>query len=179
MLVTLVGAMLEDNLALGYLASSLRSAGHRVEMLAFDGLGDIPSLVDDIGKLEPGMVGMSVAFQHRVSEFRDLSRALREAGVEAAILGFDPDRSLAFTWNFPPHIPIRDEKTTVKLIFHALTGEDTRVEMIHSGWRDGPAWDLGYDYFDEAWDVVLARLQHRFLHGPVDWNALQTSQESS
>lgn len=86
MLVALVGAMLEENLALGYLASSLRSAGHRVEMLGFDGPGDIPALVDDIRNHKPGLVGMSVAFQHRVTEFRDLSRALREAGVEAAIV---------------------------------------------------------------------------------------------
>lgn len=95
------------------------------------------------------------------------------------ILGFDPDRSLAFTWNFPPHLPIRDEKTSVKLLFHDLEGGRTRLELIHSGWREGPAWEQGYAYFDQAWDVVLARLQHRFLHGPVDWNALQSSQESS
>ena len=83
MKVCLVGAMLEENLALGYLAASLRSAGHTVDLMAFDGPDDIPGLVEDIGSREPAMVGMSVAFQHRVTEFRDLARSLRAAGIEA------------------------------------------------------------------------------------------------
>lgn len=90
------------------------------------------------------------------------------------ILGFDPDRSLAFTWNFPPHIPIHDQRTTVKIRFHPLEEERTRVAIEHSGWKEGAAWDEGYRYFQRAWRIVLGRLQFRFQQGPIDWEAPYT-----
>jgi hypothetical protein len=41
--------------------------------------------------------------------------------------------------------------------------------MTHLGWGDGGEWDKAYDYFNKAWDNVLANLQKRFVSGPVDW----------
>jgi radical SAM superfamily enzyme YgiQ (UPF0313 family) len=86
MTVTLIGAGQEENLALGYLASSLQRAGHQAEVLAFDGPGDARLVVESVSRARPGLVGMSVAFQHRIADFRDLSEALREAGVFAPIV---------------------------------------------------------------------------------------------
>lgn len=86
MRIALVGACQEENLALGYLASSLRAAGHRTDIVAFDGPDDITRVVRAVLDNPPDLVGMSVAFQHRVTEFRDLARALRGAGVTAPIV---------------------------------------------------------------------------------------------
>lgn len=86
MRVALVGACQEENLALGYLAASLRAAGHRADIVAFDGPDDVARVVRAVLADPPDLVGMSVAFQHRVTEFRDLAKALRGAGVTAPIV---------------------------------------------------------------------------------------------
>jgi len=86
MRVMLIGAGQEENLALGYLAAALRAAGHPAVMVPFDAPCDGPAVVRSVVDGAPDLVGMSVAFQHRVGEFRDLSRALREAGIQAPIV---------------------------------------------------------------------------------------------
>ena len=86
MYVVLVGAALEENLALQYLAPPLRLAGHEVEVMAFDRAVDADRLAARLARRRPGLVGMSVAFQHRLKDFRDLARAIRAAGVAAPIV---------------------------------------------------------------------------------------------
>ncbi|MDH5745047.1 MAG: hypothetical protein OEZ52_16015, partial [Candidatus Aminicenantes bacterium] len=56
------------------------------------------------------------------------------------------------------------------LKFKKIDGEKTRLFMCHTGWGDGKEWDDAFDYFSEAWDVILKRLEIRFESGPVDWN---------
>jgi len=89
------------------------------------------------------------------------------------IVGLEPNKRFAFTWNGPPSIPaIRVQRTIVVLDFAAAGERATRLRFTEMGWGDGPEWDTAYDYFDKAWGaVVLPRLIHRFEKGPIDWKA--------
>lgn len=79
------------------------------------------------------------------------------------IIEFEEGRHLAFTWNFPPHLPaIRGEHTRVDITLTPLGPDRTRVELLQSGWRCGPEWNKGCKYFDEAWRQVLSNLQEHF-----------------
>lgn len=84
--VALIGAALEENLALRYLATPLRAAGHRVTIMGYDGVAGRQDLARRVAAEPPDLIGMSVAFQHRLLEFRDLSRDLRAQGVTSPIV---------------------------------------------------------------------------------------------
>ena len=97
-----------------------------------------------------------------------------ERGAEGMrILGVEPMKRFAFTWNAPPTIPtIRGQRTVVVLEFEPQGDKQTKLRFTELGWGDGADWDKAYEYFDHAWGaVVLPRLVHRFAHGPIDWNA--------
>lgn len=89
------------------------------------------------------------------------------------IISFEENKMLSFTWGFPPSLMnLRNsQKTVVLLRFEDLEDGRTKVEFSQSGWGSSEEWKLGREYFLEAWgNVVLARYQYRFKHGPVDWN---------
>jgi len=87
------------------------------------------------------------------------------------ILALEPDTHLAFTWNFPPLLPaIRYEYTRVDLWLEAVGEDATRVLVKQTGWRSGPEWQQGLQYFEQAWELVLDRLVSSFRFGPVDWD---------
>jgi hypothetical protein len=65
---------------------------------------------------------------------------------------------------------VRKQRTSVVLKFERLGEDKTRIVMCHTGWGDGDEWDRAFDYFSDAWDVVLKRLAIRIEDGPIDWN---------
>lgn len=86
------------------------------------------------------------------------------------IMAIEPYKLFSFTWNQTPDLTIRPQRTLVTLKFRRLGDRQTQLIFLQTGWGDGPEWDKAYAYFQTAWrDVVLYRLQHRFDHGPVDW----------
>jgi len=88
------------------------------------------------------------------------------------IVGIDPLKRFAFTWNAPPSIPtIRGQRTIVVLDFASAGPRQTRLTFTELGWGEGADWDKAYDYFDKAWGaIVLPRLVERFRTGPLDWS---------
>ncbi|MBS2012724.1 MAG: cobalamin-dependent protein [Deltaproteobacteria bacterium] len=84
--VLLVGAELEENLALRYLGASLRKAGHTPSYARFDNPGDTAEVVAQAARLRPGLIGLSATFQFRAKEFGALAGALREGKVTAPIV---------------------------------------------------------------------------------------------
>ena len=74
------------------------------------------------------------------------------------ILSYVPGESLSFTWNAPPHLPLRSTNTWVALTFSAAGPDETLVRMVHTGFLDGPDWDDYMAYFDNAWAYVLGLL---------------------
>jgi uncharacterized protein YndB with AHSA1/START domain/uncharacterized protein YciI len=88
------------------------------------------------------------------------------------VLAFSPDRMFAFEWNAPPTFgDLRYIYTQVVFLIEK-TADGSRVELTHSGWGESAEWGKVYEYFDEAWDVVLARLVQRFERGAFDWDAI-------
>ena len=86
------------------------------------------------------------------------------------VIEFEPNRHLAFTWNFPPTLPaIRNEHTRIDIWFTRIDDEITQLTMKQSGWKHGHDWLKGLQYFEQAWDIVLERLNKRFRFGPVEW----------
>lgn len=94
-----------------------------------------------------------------------------QGGEGLRVLSYLPEEMLSFTWNAPPHLPnVRRERTWVVVQFEPRAENKTWVGLTHLGWGEGSEWDQAYAYFTQAWDVVLARLVHRFEVGPIDWD---------
>lgn len=97
-----------------------------------------------------------------------------QQGSEGCILReFEAPRFLTFSWSFPPSIPTlrqSNARTMVGVHLQDLGDGTCRVVLTHSGWQAGPDWDAGLRYFQRAWNLVLARLEHRFAEGPIDWS---------
>jgi uncharacterized protein YndB with AHSA1/START domain len=90
------------------------------------------------------------------------------------ILGLEPNRRLAFTWNAPPDQPFaRAQRTVVTLDMEPAGEGRTRLRFTHAGWGEGPEWDKAFAYFDKAWSgFVLPNLRYSLVSGPVDWTRL-------
>jgi uncharacterized protein YndB with AHSA1/START domain len=100
-------------------------------------------------------------------------RAPGRRGAEGTrLLVYEPPSRLAFSWNAPLDLPhVRAQRTVVTIELDPEDAERTRLVFTQSGWGHGREWDRAYEYFDAGWKRVLARLVHRFEHGPIDWTA--------
>ncbi|MCL2724939.1 MAG: B12-binding domain-containing radical SAM protein [Polyangiaceae bacterium] len=85
--VLLVGAELEENLSLRYLAAALENAGYTARFATFDRSADIDQVLEAVRAARPAMVGMSMTFQFRAREFGALAQALRDDGYTGHITG--------------------------------------------------------------------------------------------
>lgn len=81
----LVGPDQEDNLSIRYLSGALRAAGYEAELAAFNGPQDIEAVVAAAEGYD--MVGLSVCFQSRVTEYLELARRLKARGCPLVIAG--------------------------------------------------------------------------------------------
>jgi uncharacterized protein YndB with AHSA1/START domain len=105
--------------------------------------------------------------------FFDLDAPEGSRGSEGMkILSFLPMEMLTFDWSAPPEYPRvrRGQHTWVVIQFFQLSQNETKVRLVHVGWREGEEWDKVFLYFKRAWDVVLARLECAFSKGQMDWN---------
>jgi anaerobic magnesium-protoporphyrin IX monomethyl ester cyclase len=80
MKVSLVGAELEENLGLRYIASALERRGHAVEIVPFNSEYDIPHATKQVLSFAPDITGLSMVFTSRAREFCHLAQALRDGG---------------------------------------------------------------------------------------------------
>src|SRR5579864_9216180 len=86
MKVALVGAELEENLGLRYMASALESRGHEAEIVPFNTQCDISQVVQQVVNYRPDITGLSMVFTGRGREFCDLAGALREGGYDGHLI---------------------------------------------------------------------------------------------
>lgn len=130
--ITLVGPELEENLSLRYLASALEAAGHRVELLAFNGEEAFGPVLLSILEAEdpPLLVGLSLAFQWRAMDSLAIAVALREAGYTGVIAAgghFATFAAAELLGDFPElDVIVRQEaeRTLVALISAIEAGTD-------------------------------------------------------
>lgn len=87
MRVSLVGAELEENLGLRYMASSLEACGHEVDIVPFAAENEIPGVVQKVLAYDPRITGLSMVFTGRGREFCRLAQALRAAGYCGHLIG--------------------------------------------------------------------------------------------
>ncbi len=86
MKVALVGAELEENLGLRYMASVLERQGHQVEIIPFNSQCDISHAVGRVSAFGPQIIGLSMVFTGRAREFCQLAQALRNEGYQGHII---------------------------------------------------------------------------------------------
>ena len=96
------------------------------------------------------------------------------------LLAFEPREMLSFEWNFPPKVMALRKahaKTHVVLLFDRLPGGKTRVRFAQLGWQEGPDWDAGYAYFDNAWGHVMQQLQTKITRSAEDDAPVESPEE--
>jgi len=88
--VALIGAELEENLGLRYIASSLEARGHRVTIVPFNSEREMAEAVEQTAASRPEIAGLSMVFTSRGREFCEFAARLREAGYRGHIIAGGP-----------------------------------------------------------------------------------------
>ncbi|HET7416221.1 MAG TPA: radical SAM protein [Solirubrobacterales bacterium] len=128
--VALVGFKDQANLGMGYLAATLEEHGRRVALLDFNDPTEV--LVEQVREADPLVVGFSLIFQYYLPSYRDLARALREAGVTAhfTIGGHYPSLCFDEVLESVPEMDsvarFEGELTLVDLVERLAAGDDWR-----------------------------------------------------
>jgi uncharacterized protein YndB with AHSA1/START domain len=93
----------------------------------------------------------------------DTTRPDSDSTLGCRVLSVDWPRLLRFTWRGAdevadvmnvPGAPV----TEVEVRFFP-TPDGTRLEIVHSGWADGPGWERARTWFDRAWSGALEQLR--------------------
>lgn len=69
------------------------------------------------------------------------------------VLSFIPNEMISFTWNAPPQfetIRASDYYTWVIVEF-----DEDKIRLRHLGWPENKEWQAVYEYFEQAWEIVL------------------------
>ena len=85
-----------------------------------------------------------------------------QGSEDCKIVSYLPMRMLSFTWNCPPEFEAaRASKvfTWCVLLFDEIAPGTVRVDFSELGWPNTEEWNKIYDYFDKAWESVLASLK--------------------
>lgn len=90
MRIALIGAELEENLGLRYIASSLEARGHEVAIIAFNTEQDRESAVRETLAFDPQIAGLSMVFTSRGREFCRLAESLRSGGFHGHVIAGGP-----------------------------------------------------------------------------------------
>jgi anaerobic magnesium-protoporphyrin IX monomethyl ester cyclase len=88
--VALIGAELEENLGLRYIASSLESKSHSVAIVPFNSEQDAEDAIRQTLAFEPQIAGLSMIFTSRGREFCRFAQKLRNAGYGGHIIAGGP-----------------------------------------------------------------------------------------
>lgn len=126
----LVGFQDQDNLGLRYLMSSVRAAGHVVDIVTYQ--SDPAPLVERALRERPSLIGFSLIFQYMAPDFGRVITALRAAGVTAHITigGHYPSFDYAEVLDGIPGLDsvVRyDGEVTLAELLHCLArGDDWR-----------------------------------------------------
>ena len=86
MKISLVGAELEENLGLRYMAAVLERGGHEVDIVAFNSEDDLARAAAQIAASGSAIAGFSMVFTGRAREFCRLAQTLRDEGYRGHIV---------------------------------------------------------------------------------------------
>lgn len=128
--VVLVGFKRSGNLGLGYLASTLRARGYRVEILDFEDKFEV--IHATIARLDPIIVGFSLIFQFYILRFAAMMRELRTREVDAHFTigghfsSLSHEETLAPAPQLDSVVRFEGELTLLELVDCLGTGRDWR-----------------------------------------------------
>lgn len=126
--IILIGFQRHSNLGLGYLASTLRKHGYRVEVYDFE--ADRTQILKGAIELSPLLIGFSLIFQSYVFHFRSLMQYLRNGGVGCHFTmgGHFPSLSYQRTLDLLPELDsvvrFEGEWTLLEMVDLLSTGRD-------------------------------------------------------
>ena len=86
MKIALIGAELEENLGLRYMASALEARGHSARIIGFNSDRDISTAIEQVFSFKPDIAGLSMVFTGRAREFCALAEALRQEDYQGHII---------------------------------------------------------------------------------------------
>jgi uncharacterized protein YndB with AHSA1/START domain len=97
-----------------------------------------------------------------------------DSNIDCRITVFVPDTVLGFEWKGPlEHHDVMnnvDPLTHVSVFFLPVQKDGapwTQVHLVHSGWRSASEWDAPWEFFQNAWSMVFARLEQLVNEGVV------------
>src|SRR5215469_15144999 len=127
--VMLVGFLGQENLGLGYLASVLRDADCRVEVVDFE--WEAEKILAKALALDPIVIGFSLIFQFYIERFHSLIQLLRQNGISCHFTmgGHFPSLSCRQTLEFIPELD-----SVVR-----FEGEETLLDLVNC-LADGNDW---------------------------------------
>ncbi len=139
--VALVGPEIEENLSLRYLCAALAGHGHTADIVAFNQDADFAHAIDAILAADPVLVGISLAFQWRASDFLALAVALRERGYRGHITAgghFATFASLELLGDFPEldSIVRQEAEGTIVALADAVTRGEPFTDLAGLAVRD-------------------------------------------
>lgn len=93
-----------------------------------------------------------------------------DRGNDGTIIAMEREKLLTLTWMTPLHMEeLKGNSTIVVAHFHALSPTTSRVDIVNTGYGQGPLWEAAYRYNVKGWDRILSALEYRFETGPMDW----------
>src|SRR5690242_14357446 len=137
--VLLVGFQDQENLGLGYLASSLKAVGHEARIESF--VADPVPLLLLAQQWEPDIIGFSMIFQFMAPDFAQIISALRDGGVTAHFTmgghyaSFAPETLLQLIPELDSVVRFEGERTLVELTAAIVDGQSWH-DIPGIAWRD-------------------------------------------
>ena len=82
----LIGAELEENLAIRYLAAAIAARGHTAIIAPCAAANDFQTVIDRIRETRPKLVAISIAFQTEARKYLELANEIRSRGFDGHII---------------------------------------------------------------------------------------------
>ncbi len=124
MRIVLSGADFEENLGVGMIGAVARDAGHQVFIEPYNHVDEEAGVAERILALHPDVVGLSIQFQHRSSEFLSLARRLRQRGFEGHVTAGGQFPTLAW------RDAVAAQNGLDSIVLHE--GEESFVELLEA-----------------------------------------------
>jgi uncharacterized protein YndB with AHSA1/START domain len=99
--------------------------------------------------------------------FWDPERREKNSTVGCTVTALEPGQLLAFDWRGPEQFEaLMNEADPLTHVVVAFVPVDagTAVHLVHSGWREGPAWKAARKWHVQSWALAFAALEE-LAHG--------------
>lgn len=85
--------------------------------------------------------------------------------IGCCMTAVEPNEFLSFEWRSPKQYKhfanTADPLTHAAVFFSSDDEENTRVHLVHSGWRSSPQWEEARAWQERAWESAFAELENQ------------------